>query len=78
MTQVKEIAKRIWKEPAVFFGFIASLAVLIVTLITGDSWDTSTIIGVIAPLASALGIRSQVTPYVGEHEQVTPSTAKTK
>jgi len=66
---MKVITKQIWNEPAVFIGFITTVAIAIVTVVTGDDWDIGTIVGTLAPLVSALGIRSQVTPYHGEYEQ---------
>jgi hypothetical protein len=56
------IAIRAWREPAVFIGLLASVALAIIALATGDHWDTATIAGVAAPLLSALGIRQFVTP----------------
>jgi hypothetical protein len=65
---VSEIARRVWHEPAVFLGLIASIALVVITLATGDKWDTATIAGVAAPLVSALGIRELVTPTGGSSE----------
>lgn len=67
---MSEIAKRIWREPAVFIGFITSAAMALVIVLSGDPWDVAAIVGVIAPLASALGIRELVTPIegTGKHE----------
>ena len=59
---MKEIVTRVWHEPAVFIGLLASVALAVITIATGDPWDTAAIAGVIAPLASALGIRQLVTP----------------
>jgi hypothetical protein len=56
------IAVRVWREPAVFLGLLTSIALVVITLATGDPWDTATIAAVIAPIASALGIRQLVTP----------------
>jgi uncharacterized membrane protein YdbT with pleckstrin-like domain len=59
---LSEIARRVWHEPAVFIGLVTSAALAIITIATGDPWDTAAIIAIIAPLASALGIRQYVTP----------------
>lgn len=59
---MSEIARRVWHEPAVFLGLLATIALVIITLATGDPWDTATIAGVAAPLVTALGIRPLVTP----------------
>jgi hypothetical protein len=66
---MKEISTRIWNEPAVFIGFITTLALAIIAVVTGNDWDIATVAGVIAPLASSLGIRSLVTPFHGEYER---------
>lgn len=65
---MSEIARRVWHEPAVFLGLITSIALVVITLATGDKWDTATIAGVAAPLVSALGIRELVTPTGGSSE----------
>lgn len=59
---MSEIAKRAWREPAVFLGLVTSIILAVITVATGDKWDTAAIVAVIAPLASALGIRQLVTP----------------
>jgi hypothetical protein len=41
----------------------------VITVISGDAWNVSTIAGVVAPLASALGIRQLVKP-VGEQGKI--------
>lgn len=66
---MSEIAKRVWKEPAVAIGLATTIGLLILAVVTGTNWDASVIVGIVAPVASALGIRSQVTPVVGQHEQ---------
>jgi hypothetical protein len=62
---MSEILKRVWREPAVFLGLVTSAALAAITIATGDPWDTAAIAAVIAPLASALGIRQLVTPDMG-------------
>jgi hypothetical protein len=61
-----------WKEPAVFIGALVSIALLILAIITGDTWDVATIAGIVAPIASALGIRGLVTPV--SHDIQPPDT----
>lgn len=65
---MSEIARRAWREPAVFLGLASSIAVAVITIATGDPWDTATIAGVAGPLVSALGIRELVTPISGQRE----------
>lgn len=59
---MKVIAQRIWKEPAVFIGLLVSVGLLVVNLIGDPSWTAQEIVEVLAPFASALGIRQLVTP----------------
>ena len=63
---MKVIAERFWKEPAVAIGFLVSLALLVYALID-DSFDAQSIVGILAPLVSALGIRQLVTPAKEDH-----------
>lgn len=63
---MSDIARRAWHEPAVFIGLLVTGALVVITLATGDPWDTATITGVLAPLLSALGIRQLVTPAAVE------------
>jgi len=58
------IGKRIWTEPAVAIGLLTSILLAVLALITGTSWDTSTIVGIAAPFLSSLGIRQFVSPTV--------------
>jgi hypothetical protein len=71
---MSEIARRIWTEPAVAVGLLASLALLALTLISGDT-DTVNWIEVAAPLLAALGIRPLVTPTVKVDEALEVATA---
>lgn len=57
---MKVIAQRIWNEPAVCIGVITSLALLVINLIGENDWNFEAILAIIAPLASALGIRQAV------------------
>ena len=59
---MKPILQRVWKEPAVFIGLLTSIVLAILAIITSAHWDASLIVGIVAPLASSLGIRSLVTP----------------
>jgi hypothetical protein len=68
---MKQIAVRVWHEPSVAIGLVTSIAVLVITLVSGDHFDLATIAGIIAPLASALGIRQYVTPTY--HEPTPPA-----
>jgi len=66
---MSEIGKRIWNEPAVFIGLLTSIILALIAWVNG-SWNTSDIIGVIAPLVSSLGIRQFVTPTTKLEDQV--------
>ena len=64
---------RTWREPALLLGVLASIAAAVVTIATGDPWDTAAILAVVLPILEALGIRQLVTPdmrgqQLGEHE----------
>jgi len=74
---MQQLIQRFWKEPAVCIGVITSVILAILAVVTSASWNAETIVGIIAPTASALGIRSQVTPFVGEHE-LTPEKQAAK
>ena len=59
---MQPIIQRLWKEPAVFIGALTSVVLAILAVVTGADWDADTIVGIVAPMASALGIRPLVTP----------------
>ena len=62
---MKQIIKRIWNEPAVAIGLIASLILALLQFLGDDTWDANTIIAIAAPFVSALGIRQTVKPALG-------------
>jgi hypothetical protein len=62
---MKKIAERIWNEPAVAIGLLATLALLVINLIGGEDWAVETFVEVLTPLAAALGIRQFVRPDRG-------------
>jgi hypothetical protein len=70
---MQEIVRRVWKEPAVAIGLVTSVALAIIVVVSGDAWNVSTIAGVVAPLGSALGIRTQVTPTGGKTKDAAPA-----
>jgi hypothetical protein len=57
---MKVIAQRIWNEPAVCIGVLTTLILVGINLIGDNEWGIDNIIAVVAPLASALGIRQAV------------------
>jgi hypothetical protein len=59
------IAQRVWREPAVAIGLLFSVALLVVNLAAGEGFDAATVVTVLGPLLSALGIRQAVTPAAG-------------
>jgi len=59
------IARRIWREPAVAIGLLFSVALLVVNLAAGEGFDAATVVTVLGPLLSALGIRQTVSPAAG-------------
>jgi hypothetical protein len=70
---VKVIMKQIWNEPAAAIGLLTSALLAVIAVADGADWDAQTIIGVIAPLASALGIRQLVSPAAGPRDQEPPA-----
>lgn len=74
---MKEIAKRIWNEPAVFIGFMTALALVVINLIGNNEWGFEQIIAVLAPLLSALGIRQAVIPTAKLDAKLDELTAPT-
>jgi outer membrane biosynthesis protein TonB len=59
---MKTIAQRVWREPAVCIGLLTSVILLVLQLIGDNKFTADTIIAIVAPFASALGIRQLVTP----------------
>lgn len=59
---MKELAKRVWEEPAVAIGLLTSILLAVLNLVTDNDWNAEHIIAIAAPLLSALGIRPLVTP----------------
>ena len=66
---MKVIAKKIWQEPAAFIGLLVTLGLLVLNLVGDDKWSAQTIVEVIAPLVSALGIRQLVSPVAAQEEK---------
>ena len=62
---MKVIAQRVWQEPAVGIGLLTSLVLLVVNLLGTSNWDAATVLSVLGPFASAIGIRSVVSPAAG-------------
>jgi len=59
---MREIITRAYREPAVAIGLLTSIALAVITVATGDPFDTAAIAGIAAPLLASLGIRELVTP----------------
>ncbi len=70
---MKVIMKQIWNEPAAAIGLLTSALLAVLAIADGADWDAQTIIGVIAPLASALGIRQLVSPAAGPRNEEPPT-----
>ena len=66
---MKEIGHRVWNEPSVAIGLLLSVALLVVTLINGEDWDWNTILLVVGPLLTGLGIRPLVKPMAKIDEE---------
>ena len=72
---MKPIAKKIWEEPAAFIGLLTSILLAVLNLLTDNEWDVETIVGILAPLASSLGIRQAVMPTAKAEEMVRKAAA---
>ena len=59
---MKALAQRVWNEPAVAIGLLTSVLLALITWVGGDDWTVETIIAVVAPFLSAIGIRQLVSP----------------
>ena len=60
---MKVIAHKVWHEPAVFIGLLVTLGLLAgAILVRSRRLAVEHIIAILAPLATALGIRTQVKP----------------
>ena len=69
---VKAIAVEIWEEPAAFIGLLVTLALLVGAILTDSEWNWETIVAILAPLLTALGIRGTVTPNIKAAAGVAP------
>lgn len=74
---MKEIAKRVWSEPAVAIGLAASLLLLVLQLLDDNNFTADTIISIAAPFLSALGIRQVVTPAIQQTNEGSSMTTET-
>jgi hypothetical protein len=54
---MRELWRRIWNEATVAIGFISTVALIIATAVTNAKWDAGTVVAVLAPLATALGVK---------------------
>jgi hypothetical protein len=59
---MKEIARKVWEEPAVAIGLLVSIALLIGAFLTDSDFDWEAIVAILAPFLSGLGIRPLVKP----------------
>ena len=63
---MKSVAQQLWNEPAAFIGLMTSILLAVIAVVTGTDWNAQTILGIVAPVASGLGIRQLVTPVAKE------------
>ena len=59
---MRALAIRVWHEPAAFLGLLATIALTVGAWIAGADWTWETIVAVLAPLLTSLGIRQLVVP----------------
>jgi hypothetical protein len=75
---MKPLAKKIWEEPAAFIGLLTSLALLVLNLLTDADWGVESIVTIVAPLASALGIRQLVYSPAAMEKATAPPDPRTR
>jgi hypothetical protein len=63
---MKVIATKLWEEPAACIGLFVTLGLLLLNLLGDTDWSLQSIIEVLAPFVSSLGIRQVVTPAKAE------------
>lgn len=76
---MKEIARKVWEEPAVAIGLLVSIALLIGAILTDSDFDWEAIVAILAPFLSGLGIRPLVKPMATieeEHKQAAADALK--
>jgi hypothetical protein len=66
---MKEIARKVWEEPAVAIGLLVSIALLVGALLTDSDFDWEAIVAILAPFLSGLGIRPLVKPTAKIEEE---------
>lgn len=59
---MKPLATKLWTEPSAFIGLAVSVALAVGAVITGSDWSWESIVAILAPLTTGLGIRQTVTP----------------
>lgn len=65
---MRTIAEQVWREPAAAIGLLTSVLLALIALISDAELDAQTLIGIVAPFASAIGIRGLVSPAAGPRE----------
>lgn len=75
---MKVIAQKVWNEPAVAIGLLVSAVLLVVNLLDDQDWGVQSIIAILAPFATALGIRGAVVPMSKLEEVTKPEIAPQK
>lgn len=59
---MSRIIEALWNEPAVFIGFVTSVAILALKLLAGGGFGVEDVAAVLAPLGAGTAIRTQVSP----------------
>ena len=63
---MKELGKKIWEEPAAAIGLLVSLILLVGALLGDTEFDWESILVILSPLLTGLGIRPFVKPTAKE------------
>jgi hypothetical protein len=59
---MKPLVGKLWTEPSAFIGLVVTIALAVGAVITGTDWSWESIVAIVAPLLTGLGIRQTVVP----------------
>lgn len=66
---MKEIGRRVWNEPAVAIGLLVTIVLLVINIIADSDWGWETIVFILSPLLTSLGVRPLVKPMAKIEEE---------
>lgn len=65
---MKPLVQKLWTEPSAAIGLLVTIGLAVGAIIAGSDWTWETIVAVLAPLLTGLGIRQTVTPVRGKDQ----------